>query len=398
MLPPRPRAPVNTSTPSAANNDSQAVSAGQRVEQHDRRLKRQRRIVDAYLAATRHGDFDALVTLLEPGVVLRADRQAGPTPEPVVLHGIRAVARGAVTSAVRARITDLALIGGSLGLVMAPRGGWPASTSGWRPASSGPRARRRFVAGRLGFVTASEMTRARVAQGDSWQVQGRLREPYGGGVLESAGIRLMASGLPHAQWNNGDVDDPDAVDIAAVRDWYARRNVPWGVRVPAGMPWHAGTMLFRKRLMSRPAGPLAPSMAGMALRAASLDDLDAVVRVDSSAFDDAPDTVRSWIEPHFGSPAVTVGLAELDGEPVGTAYTILSSGRAGACVFLGGVAVRPDARRRGVAGALSAWLLARGFASGATLAHLNPDDDGAARVYARLGFVEQDGFDVYVDV
>jgi GNAT superfamily N-acetyltransferase len=241
-------------------------------------------------------------------------------------------------------------------------------------------------------------TRAQVAQGDAWHVQGVLREPYGGGVLELAGIRLMASGLPHAQWNNGDVDDPDAVDIAAVRDWYARRDVPWGVRVPAGMPWHAGTMLFRKRLMSRPAGPLVPSMAGMTLRAATIDDLKAVVRVDSSAFGDEPAFVTPWIEPHFDSPAITVGLAELDGEPVGTAYTILSSGRAGPCVFLGGVAVRTNARRGGVAGALSAWLLTRGFASGATLAHLNPDDDAAARVYARLGFVEQDGFDVYVEL
>ena len=104
------------------------------------------------------------------------------------------------------------------------------------------------------------------------------------------------------------------------------------------------------------------------------------------------------IEPHFGSSAITVGLAELDGEPVGTAYTILSFGRAGPSVFLGGVGVRPDARRRGVAGALSAWLLNRGFASGANFAHLNPDNDAAARVYARLGFVEQDGFDVYVDL
>lgn len=67
-------------------------------------------------------------------------------------------------------------------------------------------------------------------------------------------------------------------------------------------------------------------------------------------------------------------------------------------MFLGGVAVRPDARRRGIAAALSAWLLNRGFAWGATLAHLNPDDRAAARVYARLGFVEQYGFDVYVDL
>ena len=49
-----------------------------------------------------------------------------------------------------------------------------------------------------------------------------------------------------------------------------------------------------------------------------------------------------------------------------------------------------------IAAAVSSWLLARGFAAGAELAHLHPDNDGAARVYARLGFVETAGFDVYI--
>jgi GNAT superfamily N-acetyltransferase len=244
------------------------------------------------------------------------------------------------------------------------------------------------------------VTRAQVAHGDAWQVQGRLREPYGGGVLELPGIRLMASGLPHAQWNNGDVDDPGRVDIEVVRNWYGLRRVAWGVRVPAGMPWPHGRYLFRKRLMQWDAGPLAshPGDRDVALRQATIDDLPALVEIDSSAFGDPSEMVRPWIEPHLTAGAVTVGIAELNGDPVGTAYTVLSSGRAGPCVFLGGVAVRPDARRRGVAAALSTWLLARGFAAGATLAHLNPDHDAAARIYGRLGFVEQPGFDVYIDV
>ena len=58
----------------------------------------------------------------------------------------------------------------------------------------------------------------------------------------------------------------------------------------------------------------------------------------------------------------------------------------------------PDFRRRGIGGALSAWLLARGAAAGARVAHLHPDTDEAARVYGRLGFIEVDGFDIYVDL
>jgi hypothetical protein len=47
---------------------------------------------------------------------------------------------------------------------------------------------------------------------------------------------------------------------------------------------------------------------------------------------------------------------------------------------------------------MSSWLLARGFAAGAELAHLNPDTDAAARLYGRLGFSELPGHDIYVDL
>jgi GNAT superfamily N-acetyltransferase len=94
----------------------------------------------------------------------------------------------------------------------------------------------------------------------------------------------------------------------------------------------------------------------------------------------------------------TVALALLDAEPVGTAYALRSDGRASPAPYLAGVGVLPDARRRGVAGAMSSWLLDRAFAGGAELAHLHPDSDEAARIYARLGFVEVDGFDIYADL
>jgi RNA polymerase sigma-70 factor (ECF subfamily) len=85
-------------------------------------VTRQRRVVDAFLAASRAGDFDALVALLHPEAVLRADRTAGPTPRPVVLHGAATVAKGARLAAGRARFSQPALVNGSVGLVMAPRG------------------------------------------------------------------------------------------------------------------------------------------------------------------------------------------------------------------------------------------------------------------------------------
>ena len=85
-------------------------------------LTLQRRVVDAFLAATRGGDFEALVGLLHPGVVLRADRSAVPTPEPIVVHGDHTVARGAMGAMERAMSSEPALVNGAVGLVMAPAG------------------------------------------------------------------------------------------------------------------------------------------------------------------------------------------------------------------------------------------------------------------------------------
>ena len=85
-------------------------------------LLRQRRVVGAYLAATRGGDFDALLTLLHPDVVLRADRAVVPTPEPILVGGAHPVAKGAMASMGRAPFTGLALVDGQVGLVMRDAG------------------------------------------------------------------------------------------------------------------------------------------------------------------------------------------------------------------------------------------------------------------------------------
>ncbi|MFJ8825317.1 sigma-70 family RNA polymerase sigma factor [Streptomyces sp. NPDC102467] len=83
---------------------------------------RQRQAVDAFLAASRAGDFEALVTLLHPDVVLTADPAVIPTPEPVVVLGAHTVAKGAMAATGRAQFTGLALLDGFPGLVMAPQG------------------------------------------------------------------------------------------------------------------------------------------------------------------------------------------------------------------------------------------------------------------------------------
>ena len=53
--------------------------------------------------------------------------------------------------------------------------------------------------------------------------------------------------------------------------------------------------------------------------------------------------------------------------------------QAGPAVYLAGVTVLPEARQRGIAGAISSWLLTRGAAAAARVAHLHPDSNQAAR-------------------
>jgi RNA polymerase sigma-70 factor (ECF subfamily) len=77
-------------------------------------ISRQRAVVDAFLAASRGGDFNALLTLLDPDVVLRADQVTVAAGAEAEVFGARSVAQ---TFGGRARAAQLALIDGAPGLV-----------------------------------------------------------------------------------------------------------------------------------------------------------------------------------------------------------------------------------------------------------------------------------------
>jgi RNA polymerase sigma-70 factor (ECF subfamily) len=80
----------------------------------------QRRLVEAFLAAARGGDFDALLAVLDTDVVLRADATAAGVATTV--RGAAAVAANAKAFSANARFADTALIDGTVGIVVA-RGG-----------------------------------------------------------------------------------------------------------------------------------------------------------------------------------------------------------------------------------------------------------------------------------
>jgi RNA polymerase sigma factor (sigma-70 family) len=87
---------------------------GEAAPAPDPDLTRQRAVVDAYFAAAREGDLDALVAVLDPDVVLRAHRGDG---DPLELHGADRVARGAMTARRFAPYVRPALVNGAAGVV-----------------------------------------------------------------------------------------------------------------------------------------------------------------------------------------------------------------------------------------------------------------------------------------
>ena len=118
-------APIVGRSPAAARQ--LASRARRRVRgatlESDVDLAAQRRVVDAFLAASRAGDFDALVAVLDPDVVFRVDRGSLPVAArlPAVVRGPEGVAsvileRGAPFAA----FARPAVVNGAAGLIIAP--------------------------------------------------------------------------------------------------------------------------------------------------------------------------------------------------------------------------------------------------------------------------------------
>ena len=109
-------APIVERSPAATR---QLASRARRRVQGERTapdpdLDRQREVVDAFLAAAREGDFDALVAILDPDVVLHADLGGGVTQE---IRGAEAVARRAQAFSRLDLLVRPALINGAVGAV-----------------------------------------------------------------------------------------------------------------------------------------------------------------------------------------------------------------------------------------------------------------------------------------
>ena len=81
-------------------------------------LVRQREVVEAFIAALRGGDFEGLLAVLDPDLVVRADMSGAPSE----IRGAAVWAKGAVAYGHLARLTQPALVNGAIGVVVAPHG------------------------------------------------------------------------------------------------------------------------------------------------------------------------------------------------------------------------------------------------------------------------------------
>ncbi|HKS83475.1 MAG TPA: sigma-70 family RNA polymerase sigma factor [Candidatus Acidoferrales bacterium] len=82
----------------------------------------QRKIVDAFSSALRAGDFEALVAVLDPGLVVHADAASAAGGAAREIHGAEVWARSALVYSRGARFLQPVLINGELGVILAPRG------------------------------------------------------------------------------------------------------------------------------------------------------------------------------------------------------------------------------------------------------------------------------------
>ncbi len=126
-------APMVGRTPAAARQLASRARRrvkGTGIPAPDPDLARQRDVVDAFFAAARGGDFDALVAVLHPDVVLRSDFGERRTAAPRVTRGAAAVARQAVIGALPNAQLHPALVNGAAGVVVTV-GGRPFAVLGF---------------------------------------------------------------------------------------------------------------------------------------------------------------------------------------------------------------------------------------------------------------------------
>ncbi|MEX0984138.1 MAG: GNAT family N-acetyltransferase, partial [Actinomycetota bacterium] len=188
----------------------------------------------------------------------------------------------------------------------------------------------------------------------------------GGTVHEADGLVVTLTGVAFAPFNATMVQrppvDPDAA-LAAAREIHGRTGLAFGLDLDPVLHApvrdaadRAGLSVIEARpgMVAATAGVLMPAMPpGVAIEwVTDRAGLDAVADVDHASFGGDRSLIRAFVgDGTLSDPAQRAYVATLDGRPVACAETACLDGTLG--VF--GVATVPEARRRGIGAAITAW-------------------------------------------
>jgi ribosomal protein S18 acetylase RimI-like enzyme len=246
----------------------------------------------------------------------------------------------------------------------------------------------------------------RVAAGALEAERLRVGVVEGGEAIEVDGLVVALTNLPAPELNATRVarepDDPGAA-LAAAREVFRSRGHPFfGIEIEVGKHPGVEAAIREAGLVRVEAWPaMAAAIAdlddvrpsrGVDIRAVSTpEELEALRRVEASAFGTAPAVAERFIGPRLlADDRVAAFLATSGSEPVGQAVGYRAEDTVG--VF--GVGVIERARRRGTGAALTVRA-ARAFGDRADIAWLQPSEM-ARRLYEELGFRTVSEWEVWV--
>ncbi|MFF5075614.1 GNAT family N-acetyltransferase [Actinoplanes sp. NPDC000266] len=187
--------------------------------------------------------------------------------------------------------------------------------------------------------------------------------------------------------------EPDREALDEMARQVSVLGIPWSIIVRAGAADAAAGLAATYGLTARARLPLMTCSAAMAVLTADPEQLSLVRPVGSGRSDAYTEALTAGFQAPagtFGSlmgggvldiPGWTGYLAEIDGRPVATGLGVCGPDVIG--VF--NVAVDPSARGRGLGRAMTARILADGFATGAAEAYLHPST-AARPLYESMGF------------
>ena len=226
------------------------------------------------------------------------------------------------------------------------------------------------------------LARQRAAQVAAWRADVSSRTA--GRWADLGGLAVHATGLPVGYWNGAHLTAPEGMsrlDEAAA--WFG--DLPWAVLVPEELDGdHGLERVTEQRVMTRTLDDL-PPLPDVDLRWDAAAD---AVALQDAAF--GGELVEEFVLPKTVNDACALVVAYDGGVPVSTATLVVADGVA--AVY--GVGTPPEHQRRGWGTVVTLAVLHEAVHRGCDLAFLNPSDEGY-EVYARLGFEDQPGWQVY---